>query len=95
MRRPVRIANASGFYGDRAAAMRQVMEGGPVDVVTGDYAPAAASTADERHAHTAIAVSTALPSVAAEEAPLITATSGAAARTVRAPLGLVPAEFAP
>jgi hypothetical protein len=35
--RPVRIANASGFYGDRLAAMREVIEEGPVDVVTGDY----------------------------------------------------------
>jgi hypothetical protein len=33
----VRIANASGFYGDRLPAMREVIEGGPVDVVTGDY----------------------------------------------------------
>ena len=33
----VRIANASGFYGDRLAAMRDIVEGGPVDVVTGDY----------------------------------------------------------
>ncbi len=31
------IANCSGFYGDRASAMREVLEGGPVDVVTGDY----------------------------------------------------------
>jgi len=37
MTRPVRIANASGFYGDRLTAMREVIEGGPVDVVTGDY----------------------------------------------------------
>jgi hypothetical protein len=33
----LRIANASGFYGDRLAAMRDIVEGGPVDVVTGDY----------------------------------------------------------
>jgi Acyclic terpene utilisation family protein AtuA len=33
----VRIGNASGFYGDRFAAMRELIEGGPVDVVTGDY----------------------------------------------------------
>ena len=32
-----RIANCSGFYGDRLTAMREVIEGGPVDVVTGDY----------------------------------------------------------
>ncbi|WP_067682028.1 acyclic terpene utilization AtuA family protein [Nocardia miyunensis] len=36
-RRPVRIGNASGFYGDRLAAFRAMVEGGPVDVVTGDY----------------------------------------------------------
>jgi Acyclic terpene utilisation family protein AtuA len=37
MRRPVRIANCSGFYGDRATAAREVVEGGPIDVLTGDY----------------------------------------------------------
>ena len=36
-RRPVRIANSSGFYGDRGAAAREMVEGGPVDVLTGDY----------------------------------------------------------
>ncbi len=33
----LRVANCSGFYGDRQSAMREVIEGGPVDVVTGDY----------------------------------------------------------
>jgi hypothetical protein len=33
----VRIANASGFYGDRFSAMKEVLEGGPLDFVTGDY----------------------------------------------------------
>ncbi|WP_109526724.1 MULTISPECIES: acyclic terpene utilization AtuA family protein [Nocardia] len=36
-RRPVRIGNASAFYGDRIAAFRDLVEGGPIDVVTGDY----------------------------------------------------------
>jgi Acyclic terpene utilisation family protein AtuA len=35
--RPVLIGNSSGFYGDRYAAMREMVEGGPLDVVTGDY----------------------------------------------------------
>ncbi|BBX03655.1 exopolyphosphatase [Mycolicibacterium moriokaense] len=35
--RPVRIANASGFYGDRLSAMRAVVDGGDIDVITGDY----------------------------------------------------------
>jgi hypothetical protein len=35
--RPVRIANYSGFYGDRLSAAREMAEGGPVDVLTGDY----------------------------------------------------------
>jgi hypothetical protein len=35
--RPVRIANCSGFYGDRASAAREMVEGGPIDVLTGDY----------------------------------------------------------
>lgn len=34
---PLRVANVSGFYGDRHAAMREMLEGGPVDVLTGDY----------------------------------------------------------
>jgi hypothetical protein len=33
----VRIANASGFYGDRLDAAREMVEGGPIDVLTGDY----------------------------------------------------------
>jgi hypothetical protein len=37
MSRPVRIANCSGFYGDRIAAAREVVDGGPIDVLTGDY----------------------------------------------------------
>ena len=36
-RRPVRIGNSSGFYGDRLAATREMVEGGPIDVLTGDY----------------------------------------------------------
>ena len=35
--RPVRIGNCSGFYGDRMAAAREMVEGGPLDVLTGDY----------------------------------------------------------
>src|SRR5437763_2859476 len=34
---PVRIGNCSGFYGDRFAAMREMLEGGELDVLTGDY----------------------------------------------------------
>ncbi|MEV0403347.1 acyclic terpene utilization AtuA family protein [Actinoallomurus sp. NPDC050550] len=37
MNRPVRIANCSGFYGDRLTALAEMVRGGPVDVVTGDY----------------------------------------------------------
>jgi hypothetical protein len=33
----LRIANCSGFYGDRLSALSEVLTGGPVDVVTGDY----------------------------------------------------------
>ncbi|HET8560371.1 MAG TPA: acyclic terpene utilization AtuA family protein [Marmoricola sp.] len=32
-----RIGNCSGFYGDRLSAMREMLEGGPLDVLTGDY----------------------------------------------------------
>ena len=35
--RPVRIANCSGFYGDRLSALAEMVTGGPIDVVTGDY----------------------------------------------------------
>jgi hypothetical protein len=34
---PLRIGNASGFYGDRFSAMREMLEGGALDVLTGDY----------------------------------------------------------
>ncbi|HVU89632.1 MAG TPA: acyclic terpene utilization AtuA family protein [Pirellulales bacterium] len=34
---PLRIANCSGFYGDRLAAAREMLEGGPIDYLTGDY----------------------------------------------------------
>ncbi|MBP2478223.1 hypothetical protein JOF53_007095 [Crossiella equi] len=33
----LRIGNASGFYGDRFTAMREQLEGGELDVLTGDY----------------------------------------------------------
>ena len=33
----VRIANCSGFYGDRLSAAREMVEGGPIDFLTGDY----------------------------------------------------------
>ena len=33
----LRIANCSGFYGDRLSALSEVLNDGPVDVVTGDY----------------------------------------------------------
>jgi hypothetical protein len=36
-RRPIRIGNSSGFYGDRSRAARDMVEGGPIDVLTGDY----------------------------------------------------------
>jgi hypothetical protein len=31
------IANCSGFYGDRFSAAREMLEGGPIDVLTGEY----------------------------------------------------------
>src|ERR1700730_595944 len=34
---PVRIGNCSGFYGDRLAAMREMLTGGDLDYLTGDY----------------------------------------------------------
>src|SRR5690606_2693120 len=34
---PVRIANCSGFYGDRLSAAAEMVEGGPIDVLTGDW----------------------------------------------------------
>jgi hypothetical protein len=36
-RTTLRIANCSGFYGDRFSAAREMVEGGPIDVLTGDY----------------------------------------------------------
>ncbi|MGP8006179.1 MAG: acyclic terpene utilization AtuA family protein [Acidimicrobiales bacterium] len=37
MTEPIRIANCSGFYGDRLAAAQEMVEGGPIDVLTGDW----------------------------------------------------------
>lgn len=37
MKDPVRIGNCSGFYGDRLAAMREMLTGGDLDYLTGDY----------------------------------------------------------
>ncbi len=33
----LRIGNASGFYGDRFSAWREMLDGGELDVLTGDY----------------------------------------------------------
>lgn len=33
----IRIGNCSGFYGDRISAVREMLEGGELDVLTGDY----------------------------------------------------------
>jgi hypothetical protein len=33
----IRIGNASGFYGDRFSAVREMLTGGRLDVLTGDY----------------------------------------------------------
>jgi hypothetical protein len=35
--RPVRIGNCSGFYGDRMSAMHEMLTGGDLDYLTGDY----------------------------------------------------------
>jgi len=37
MAAPLRIANCSGFYGDRLSAAREMLDGGPIDFLTGDY----------------------------------------------------------
>ncbi|WP_086826306.1 acyclic terpene utilization AtuA family protein [Allokutzneria sp. NRRL B-24872] len=34
---PLLIGNASGFYGDRFDAVREMLDGGPLHVLTGDY----------------------------------------------------------
>src|SRR5215210_7950486 len=33
----LKVGNCSGFYGDRLSAMREMLEGGELDVLTGDY----------------------------------------------------------
>ena len=37
MAEPIRIANCSGFYGDRLSAAAEMVDGGPIDVLTGDW----------------------------------------------------------
>ena len=33
----IKIANCSGFYGDNLSIAKKMVEGGPIDVLTGDY----------------------------------------------------------
>ena len=35
--RPIRIANCSGFFGDRLSAAQEMVDGGDIDVLTGDW----------------------------------------------------------
>ena len=35
--RPLRVANCSGFFGDRVSAAEEMVEGGPIGVLTGDW----------------------------------------------------------
>jgi len=37
MAAPIRIANCSGFFGDRLSGAREMVDGGPIDVLTGDW----------------------------------------------------------
>jgi hypothetical protein len=37
MAAPIRIANCSGFFGDRISAAREMVTDGPIDVLTGDW----------------------------------------------------------
>ena len=37
MTAPIRIANCSGFFGDRISGAREMVEDGPIDVLTGDW----------------------------------------------------------
>ena len=37
MAEPIRIANCSGFFGDRLSAAAEMVDGGPIDVLTGDW----------------------------------------------------------
>ncbi len=34
---PIRIANCSGYFGDRPGGAREMVEGGPIDFLTGDW----------------------------------------------------------
>ena len=33
----LRVANCSGFFGDRLSAAEEMVSGGPIDVLTGDW----------------------------------------------------------
>ena len=35
--RQLRVGNCSGFYGDRLTAMREMLDGGDLDILSGDY----------------------------------------------------------
>ena len=40
----IKIANCSGYYGDKLSAAKEMVEGGPIDVLTGDYLAAVSYT---------------------------------------------------
>ena len=33
----IKIANCSGYYGDKLSSAKEMVEGGPIDILTGDY----------------------------------------------------------
>ena len=33
----IRIANCSGYYGDKLSAAKEMVDGGQIDILTGDY----------------------------------------------------------
>lgn len=37
VKKPIHIGNCAGFYGDRISAARELIDGGPLDVLTGDW----------------------------------------------------------
>jgi hypothetical protein len=67
-RRPIRVANCSGFRGDRLAAAREMLAG-PVNVLTGDYLGVERYERPNLHALNVVVAGRLAPGVAATTRP--------------------------
>jgi len=90
-RRPIRVANCSGFHGDRLAAAREMLVG-PVNVLTGDYLGVERYELPNLRALNVVAAGLLAPGVAATTRP--DARAKGLGKYLRSRTVLVPGELA-